>query len=193
MRRHVDTTGVVLVALAAIGFCIGGPLARVAGEIGFNGTTFAFWRSVGSVAALAVMLAIGVAIGKAPRVPLRGIRRFEWLQLVAMGLFVAGTTLGLFLGYERTTIALTLIVFYTYPIIVAVSAVPIYGEPLGVRRLAAILLASFGMVLRGSQYIGDTTLSAVEEFAAGAVGEDPGGYRAEFVELVRRARQLRPR
>lgn len=136
-----------MVALAAIGFGIGGPLARAAGEIGFNGTTFAFWRSVGSVAALAVMLAIGVAIGKAPRVPLRGIRRFEWLQLVAMGLFVAGTTLGLFLGYERTTIALTLIVFYTYPIIVAVSAVPIYGESLGARRLGAILLASFGMVL----------------------------------------------
>ncbi len=64
-----------------------------------------------------------------------------------MGLFVAGTTLGLFLGFERTTIALTLIVFYTYPIIVAVAAVRIYGEPLGLRRSGAILLASLGMVL----------------------------------------------
>ncbi len=64
-----------------------------------------------------------------------------------MGLFVAGTTLGLFLGFERSSIALTLIVFYTYPVIVAMAAVRIYGESLGPRRLAAILLASFGMIL----------------------------------------------
>lgn len=147
MSQRVDTTGVAMVALAAVGFGLGGILAREAGEAGFNGATFAFWRSLGSVVALAVMLAIGIAIGRAPTVPLRAIGRLEWLQLLAMGLFVAGTTLGLFLSFERTTIALTLIIFYTYPIIVAVAAVRIYGEPLGMRRLAAILLASVGMVL----------------------------------------------
>jgi len=57
----------------------------------------------------------------------------------------------------------------------------------------AAAVASFGMVLRGSQYAGDLTLAAVEEFAVSGVGNDPGGYRAEFVDLVRRARQLSPR
>jgi len=147
VRRHLDTTGVALVAVSAIGFGLSGPLARAAGDVGFTGTTFAFWRSAGSVAALAALLAIGVALGRLPRVPLRALRPMEWLQLLAMGLFVAGTTLGLFLGFERTTIALTLIVFYTYPIIVAIAAVRIYGEPLGLRRSGAILLASAGMVL----------------------------------------------
>jgi drug/metabolite transporter (DMT)-like permease len=147
MSRRADPAGVAIVALAAIGFGIGGPLAREAGELGFNGATFAFWRSVGSVVALAVMLGVGVAIGRLPTIPLRSIGRLEWLQLVAMGLFVAGTTLGLFLSFERSTIALTLILFYTYPIIVAVAAVRVYGEPIGARRLAAILLASLGMVL----------------------------------------------
>jgi drug/metabolite transporter (DMT)-like permease len=147
MKQRVDATGIAMVALAAMGFGIGGPLAREAGEVGFNGATFAFWRSFGSVVALALMLAVGIAIQRAPTVPLRSIGRLDWLQLVAMGLFVAGTTLGLFLSFERTTIALTLIVFYTYPIIVAVAAVRIYAEPLGLRRLAAILLASVGMVL----------------------------------------------
>jgi drug/metabolite transporter (DMT)-like permease len=147
MSQRVDTTGAAMVALAAVGFGIGGPLARAAAEVGFNAVTFAAWRSIGSVVALVVMLAIGVAVGRLPRVPFRSIRPFEWLQLAAMGLFVAGTTLGLFLGFERSTIALTLILFYTYPIIVAVAAVRIYGEPLGPRRLAAILLASLGMVL----------------------------------------------
>ncbi len=150
MNRRVDSVdrnGVALVAVAAVGFGLGGPLARAAGDIGFNAVTFAFWRSAGSVAALVAMLLVGVAVGRLPRVPLRSIRRLEWLQLVAMGLFVAGTTLGLFLSYERSTIALTLIVFYTYPVIVAVAAVRIYGEPLTARRLSAILLASFGMAL----------------------------------------------
>ena len=54
----------------------------------------------------------------------------------------------------------------------------------------AASVAAFGMVLRHSQYCGDVTLSAVEEFAAGALGDDPKGYRAEFVDLVRRAKQL---
>lgn len=147
MNQRVDSAGVAMVALAAIGFGIGGPLAREAGEIGFNGATFAFWRSFGSVVALAMMLGVGVVLHRMPTIPLRSIGRLEWLQLVAMGLFVAGTTLGLFLSFERTTIALTLILFYTYPIFVAVAAVRIYREPLGARRLVAILLAIFGMAL----------------------------------------------
>jgi len=57
----------------------------------------------------------------------------------------------------------------------------------------AAAVASFGMVLRGSQYAGDATLPAVEEFAVSGLGSDPGGYRAEFVDLVRRAQQLSPR
>ncbi len=54
----------------------------------------------------------------------------------------------------------------------------------------AAAVASFGMVLRGSQYAGGATLAAVEEFAVSGLGDDPGGYRAEFVDLVRRAQEL---
>ena len=54
----------------------------------------------------------------------------------------------------------------------------------------AAAVAAFGLILRNSEYRGDLTLAAVEEFAAGAVGKDPSGYRAEFVDLVKRARQL---
>ncbi len=54
----------------------------------------------------------------------------------------------------------------------------------------AAAVGAFGMLLRGSQYGGDATSAAVEEYAASAVGRDPQGYRAEFVDLVRRARQL---
>ena len=39
------------------------------------------------------------------------------------------------------------VLFYTYPIIVAVAAVRIYGEPLGGLRIGAIVVASVGMVM----------------------------------------------
>ena len=54
-------------------------------------------------------------------------------------------------------------------------------------------VAAFGMLLRGSQYAGDLSWSAAEEFAAGSLGEDPGGYRNEFLELIHRAGELRSR
>ncbi|MCR4413464.1 MAG: von Willebrand factor type A domain-containing protein [Thermoguttaceae bacterium] len=54
----------------------------------------------------------------------------------------------------------------------------------------AAAVASFGMILRRSQFSGNATLASVEEIAVAALGDDPGGHRAEFVSLVRGARQL---
>ncbi|NUQ62804.1 MAG: VWA domain-containing protein [Pirellulales bacterium] len=54
----------------------------------------------------------------------------------------------------------------------------------------AASVAAFGMLLRDSRYFGEATLAAVEEYAAGSLGEDPGGDRAEFLDLVRRTRTL---
>jgi Ca-activated chloride channel family protein len=71
------------------------------------------------------------------------------------------------------------------------------------RFTAAVAL--FGMILRNSPYIaqdgpaqgtGDHTapnpgtINQVIEQASGATGEDPGNYRAQFVELARRAKGL---
>jgi drug/metabolite transporter (DMT)-like permease len=93
------------------------------------------------------MLAIGIWMRRAETVPWSATTRLERLQLLAMGVFVTGTTLSLFSAFERSTIALSLIVFYTYPTMVAVAAVRLYGESLGLLRSAAILIASSGMVL----------------------------------------------
>ena len=54
----------------------------------------------------------------------------------------------------------------------------------------AAAVASFGMILRGSEHRGSSNLAAVAEIASAALGSDPGGYRAEFVDLVRRAQTL---
>lgn len=56
-------------------------------------------------------------------------------------------------------------------------------------RLAAAV-AAFGMLLRQSPYHGDATLASVVEIARPTLASDPGGYRAEFVELVKKAERI---
>jgi Ca-activated chloride channel family protein len=55
----------------------------------------------------------------------------------------------------------------------------------------ASAVAGFGMMLRNSQYKGNLTYAAALELAQGGIGEDPHGYRKEFLEMVRTAKELR--
>jgi Ca-activated chloride channel family protein len=54
----------------------------------------------------------------------------------------------------------------------------------------AAAVASFGMMLRHSQHQGQTSFDAILEIAQGALGEDSHGYRAEFLDLVRTAKNI---
>ncbi len=54
----------------------------------------------------------------------------------------------------------------------------------------AASVAAFGMLLRNSQFKGDATYDSVLRIAGESVGDDPGGYRRELVEMVNRARSL---
>jgi len=51
----------------------------------------------------------------------------------------------------------------------------------------AVGVVAFGMILRGSEHKGEATLPFVAKIASSAVGPDVGGYRAEFIDLVRKA------
>jgi Ca-activated chloride channel family protein len=54
----------------------------------------------------------------------------------------------------------------------------------------AAAVAGFGMIMRDSPYRGGITMAGVGEIAASSLGEDEKGYRAEFLDLVRRAEKL---
>jgi Ca-activated chloride channel family protein len=54
----------------------------------------------------------------------------------------------------------------------------------------ASAVAGFGLVLRGSAHVGTFTLNDVLNLALQGIGEDVGGYRKEFVELVRKAQAI---
>jgi len=65
-----------------------------------------------------------------------------------------------------------------------------YGRASSDFRFAAAV-ASFGMVLRDSQFRGGASLDAVLELAEAAKGDDENGYRAEFINLVKKAQTLK--
>lgn len=54
----------------------------------------------------------------------------------------------------------------------------------------AAAVASFAMLLKDSPYKGHSNYKLVEELAGAATKHDPSGYRAEFLELVKKAKTL---
>jgi len=64
-----------------------------------------------------------------------------------------------------------------------------YGQASGDFKFASAV-AAFGMVLRQSPHKGAATLDLALELAGEGLGNDEGGYRHEFVELLRQAKQL---
>ena len=63
------------------------------------------------------------------------------------------------------------------------------GTPSTDFRFAAAV-AGFGMLLRDSPHAGDLTLDDVVNLADGSRGDDPRGYRGEFIRLVEATRDL---
>ena len=51
-------------------------------------------------------------------------------------------------------------------------------------------VASFGMILRDSPHRGDTSLERVLTMARTGLGEEHGGHRTAFLEVVEKARTL---
>jgi len=56
----------------------------------------------------------------------------------------------------------------------------------------SIAVAAFGQLLKGAPYVGKYSYDDVIALAKGAKGEDPFGYRSEFVNLARLAKTARP-
>jgi Ca-activated chloride channel family protein len=76
--------------------------------------------------------------------------------------------------------------FLSFPVRDAGKA---FAEASGDFQFAAAV-AAFGMLLRDSSHKGDATYDSVLAIAADGRGADPFGYRAEFLDLVRRAAAL---
>jgi Ca-activated chloride channel family protein len=64
-----------------------------------------------------------------------------------------------------------------------------YQNASGQFKMAAAV-ASFGMILSESKFKGEADFNMVRTLATSAIGNDPGGYRREFLELNEKASKL---
>lgn len=136
---------VLLVLVAACLFGTLGILSRAAYDQGLAPFAWVAWRA----AIGAIGLWIVIARRRGLRAVLDGIRAAtprerRWLLLAIAA--SAGLNLAIFVAFERTAIALALLGFYTYPVMVTLVTAALGHERLDAARLAALGLAVAGMV-----------------------------------------------
>ena len=146
MRDRGLLFGSLALVLAASGFGLLGPVARLAYETGIEPMAFVAWRALFGLVAIVAIVAFQARRGTPLANPLRQPHG-DLLGLVVVAF--AGLTLNLatFIAFDLTTIALVLLAFYTYPALVAVVAVVLGHERLDPLRTVALVLAIAGMVL----------------------------------------------
>ncbi len=69
------------------------------------------------------------------------------------------------------------------------GALPLSGVSPNLRFAASV--AGFAMLLRDSEFKGNTTFGSVLQMANHSLGNDKEGYRKEFISLVKRAQELK--
>jgi drug/metabolite transporter (DMT)-like permease len=138
--------GSATVVAAAAGFGLLGPVARFAYGTGLEPLSFVAWRAL--FATLIVAVFVAWRLGRRDRfvAPWRLPGR-QQAALLTAGITSITLNVAMFAAFERTTVALVLLAFYTYPALVAVVAVWRGVEPLDGVRTAALVLALGGMVL----------------------------------------------
>ena len=142
----VPLRGVVIVIASASLFGMLGPLSRFAYDAGMEPPAFVAWRAAVGFLALAAYVGWRVRRGSSRLVRFRTLPRRARVAMLAAAL--AGTVLNLcmFFAFDRITVALALLGFYTYPALVAVANVVLGRERLDRTRVAALALASAGMI-----------------------------------------------
>jgi drug/metabolite transporter (DMT)-like permease len=132
--------------VAATLFGMLGPLARFGADAGVTGVAFTAWRALMGVSFLAILITIrGEAAGSIAairRLPGRG--RAALLLAAVMGVTL---NVSMFSAFGMISIALVLMLFYTYPAGVVVVDVVLGHERLSPSRVAALLLSFAGVAL----------------------------------------------
>ena len=142
----IPLRGLVIVIVSASLFGMLGPLSRFAYDAGMEPTAFVAWR--GMIGFLALGAYVGWRVRRGTTL-LVGFGSLPGRAKVAMlAAAFAGTVLNLcmFIAFDRITIALALLGFYTYPALVAVANVVLGRERLDRMRLTALALAIAGMI-----------------------------------------------
>lgn len=171
--------GATLVIVGAALFGTLGVASRFAYDAGVQPFAFVAWRA--GVGALGIALVLLATVG--PRAVWRNLegagRRAQ--GTLALGILLgASLNLAMFLAFDRTTIALALLGFYTYPAMVAAASVLLGREPLDLARVVALVLALAGMIAVVLGGLGTTEAVRVDALGI-ALGLAAAAFQATFV------------
>jgi len=144
IERSGATSGVLTILLAAGMFGTLGVLSRTAYAQGLGPFSFVTWRAALGAIGLWAAVFLGRGRGR-PVLPWSAMATRSRRALVAAALLAAWTNLAIFLAFERTTIALALLGFYTYPALIAAASIALGRERLDAGRAFALVLATVGM------------------------------------------------
>lgn len=136
--------GAALVVLAASLFGSLGILSKLAYGEGMVPFAFVTWRA--GVGALALWVFIVVVQRRSMGAERADVDRRGRRWLVVAVVLAAVLNLASFLAFEKTSVALALLAFYTYPAMVAAGSVLLGRERLDLPRVVALALALAGMV-----------------------------------------------
>jgi drug/metabolite transporter, DME family len=139
-------SGFLIVVVAASLFGMLGPLSRFAYDAGMQPLPFVAWRGGIGFLATAAFVAWRVGRGAEPLTRFRSLQTSERVTLLIAALLGFGLNLAMFISFDLVTIALALLGFYTYPVIVAVANVALGREAMDRARVAALALAVAGMI-----------------------------------------------
>jgi drug/metabolite transporter (DMT)-like permease len=107
---------------------------------------FITWR--GLIATLVLLpMVFWVSKRLGPGHGLRDLPRHRRRALLAVCLIGAVLNIAMFQAFLLTTVAVVLICFYTFPAIVTIAAVPLYGEKIDGIRAGALVLSGIGLIL----------------------------------------------
>ena len=146
MRDRSLLIGSATVVAAAAGFGLLGPVARFAYDAGLQPLSFVAWRALFGTLIVGLFVLWRIRRGGSLIVPW-SLPRSQGLALLTGAITGLVLNVAMFIAFERTTIALALLGFYTYPALVAAVAVWRGVERLDGVRVAALVLALGGMIL----------------------------------------------
>jgi drug/metabolite transporter (DMT)-like permease len=146
VRDRTILVGSIAVVAAATGFGLLGPVARFAYDAGLGPISFVAWRAAFGALVVAAYAAWRIRRGRRLVLPWRLPRR-QQVALAVAALTALLLNVAMFFAFERITIALALLGFYTYPALIAVVAAAMGHERLDAVRVGALAVSLGGMVL----------------------------------------------
>ena len=143
--RRAGLIGALATIAGAALFGSLGVASRFAYDAGVEPFAFVAWRA--ATGALAIAIVVSALYGpRAAWANISGSGRRAQLGLLLAVVLGSALNLAMFLAFDRTTIALALLGFYTYPAMVAAVAGILGRERLDVVRVVALGLALTGMI-----------------------------------------------